>query len=36
MTDDLWDELTGDDWDESEDGDAGEIIGDGEVKSTHG
>ena len=28
--DDLWAELSGEDWDESDDGDAGEIIGDGE------
>lgn len=26
--DDLWAELAGEDWDESEDGDAGEVIGD--------
>lgn len=30
MTDELWAELTGEDWDESEDADAGEIVGDGE------
>jgi hypothetical protein len=30
MIDDLWAELAGEDWDESEDGDSGEIIGDGE------
>lgn len=28
--DELWAELAGDDWDESEGGDAGEIVGDGE------
>ncbi len=30
MTDDLWAELTGEDWDDADDDDAGEIIGDGE------
>jgi hypothetical protein len=30
VTDDIWAELAGDDWDESEDGDAAEVIGDGE------
>ena len=30
LFDDLWAELAGDDWDDAEDGDAGEIIGDGE------
>lgn len=28
--DDLWAELAGEDWDDAEDGDGGEVIGDGE------
>lgn len=30
FADELWAELSGEDWDESDDGDAGEIVGDGE------
>jgi hypothetical protein len=30
MLDELWAELCGEDWDESEDGDAGAVVGDGD------
>lgn len=40
FVDDLWAELTGDDWDDAEDGDAGEVIGEEDreaaVKLVHG